>query len=61
MDQYQTVKAVADRLGVSGETVRRWAATGILPAPIRLGRRILFRVSDLQAFETRTATSGAAR
>jgi predicted DNA-binding transcriptional regulator AlpA len=41
-------RAVASALGVSVQTVRRSSLAGILPQPIRVGRRALrWRLSDL--------------
>ena len=42
---------LARLLGVSPRTVRRWAADGSLPAPVRKGTRyIRWRVADVQRF-----------
>lgn len=43
---------VAARYGISLSTVKRWTRAGLLPAPIRLGRRVVrWRLSDLQNME----------
>jgi excisionase family DNA binding protein len=41
------VSDVADRLGVSEKTVRRWFKAGTLPQPIKLGRLLLWKPADL--------------
>ena len=42
------VDAVAERLGVSGWTVRTWLRQGRIPH-FKLGRRVLVKVDDVQA------------
>jgi predicted site-specific integrase-resolvase len=37
-------------LQVSDRTLRRWAATGFLPAPIRLSRRKRWRREEVRGF-----------
>jgi excisionase family DNA binding protein len=43
------VDAVAEQLGVSTKTVRRWIAAGDLPV-YRLGRQLRISEADLAAF-----------
>lgn len=48
IDNLMRIKDVAERCGVSAQTVRRWAARGILPPPVRIGGKDLFwRESDI--------------
>lgn len=48
IDNLMRIKDVAARCGVSSQTVRRWAARGILPPPVRIGGKDLFwRESDI--------------
>lgn len=46
----------ADYLGVKTTTLENWAATRRYPLPfVKVGRRVKYRVSDLEAFiESRT-------
>ncbi len=48
-----TVDAVAEQLGVSTKTVRRWVTAGALPAH-RLGRQLRISEADLAAFIARS-------
>ena len=41
----------AERLGVSPHTLRAWAVYQHRLPFLRLGRRVLFRLGDLEAFE----------
>jgi hypothetical protein len=42
--------AAAQILSISASTLRAWRSQGRGPAYIRAGRRILYRVADLEAF-----------
>lgn len=47
-DSLLRIKEVAELCGVSAQTVRRWAARGILPPPVRIGGKDLFwRKADI--------------
>ena len=47
-DKLWRIKDVAERCGVSSQTVRRWAARGVLPPPVRIGGKNLFwREADI--------------
>jgi excisionase family DNA binding protein len=57
-----TVSEVARLFEVSPDTVRRWAAKGVLPAPLRAGRKgeRLFRREEIeQARRQRLAPEAA--
>lgn len=43
-------RRLARLLGAGYRTVRGWDAAGRLPAPIRIGGRVLWRVSDIRAW-----------
>ncbi|MGE3804389.1 MAG: helix-turn-helix transcriptional regulator [Gemmataceae bacterium] len=46
-----TVDEVADELRIATRTVWRWAESGWLPAPLRLGRRVVrWRAEDIRRF-----------
>lgn len=48
MKDYLTIDEVAGRYRVSKQTVRRWAAAGVIAPPVRLGRRLIrWRAADL--------------
>jgi excisionase family DNA binding protein len=51
-----TARLVADRLGVSVETVLRWARRGRLPAVYLSSRAIRFREDDLETWLAERAT-----
>jgi len=48
--QLLNIFELANMLDVSTGTVRRWWATGILPAPLKIGRSIRWRNADIQAW-----------
>ncbi len=53
------VKLLADLLGVTQETIRKWAATGVLPPARRLGCRILYwHAEEVRAFIREGASRG---
>ena len=47
-DQLLTVKQVAKRAAISGASVWRLSKSGDLPQPVRIGRSVRWRTSDLQ-------------
>lgn len=44
------VTEVAEALGCTTRTVRRWAAEGRMPSPLRIGRTVRWRQSDLESW-----------
>lgn len=56
LDQYQTVKDVAERLKVAEATVRQWIHDGSLRA-IDIGKGWRVSNTDLEAFLTRHQTA----
>jgi len=49
---------LADRLGVSTETIENWLRNGKLPPPIYFSRQVVrFSVAEIEAFEQNAATS----
>ena len=51
--EYVTTEQVAKRYHVCIQTVRRWAREGVL-SPIKVGRRYLYRDSEVRAALERT-------
>jgi excisionase family DNA binding protein len=51
--EYVTTEEVAKRYRVCIQTVRRWAREGVL-SPIKVGRRYLYRDSEVRAALERT-------
>ncbi|MGR6034141.1 MAG: helix-turn-helix transcriptional regulator [Candidatus Nitrosoglobus sp.] len=43
---------LAKRLGISSTTLWRWKRDGILPTPIRIAQRPMWRVADIEAWLT---------
>lgn len=50
-DQYLTVEEVAKRYRTSPSTVHGWLYKGTAPPSIRIGKRRLFALADLVAWE----------
>jgi len=54
-------EAAAARLGVSPTTLATWRCTGAVRVPyVKVGRRVLYRVVDLDAYLERQVVGGAA-
>lgn len=45
-----TRKEAAKYLGLAENTLANWKSRGEGPKPMRLGRRVFYRLTDLQAF-----------
>jgi len=54
-----SLRAAAERLGVAPLTLRRWAVYQRRIPFLRLGRRLLFRQRDLEAFEQANLVAAA--
>lgn len=54
-DDYLTPNEAGDRMGVSGQTVRRWAAGGLIPAIRTPSGRYLIHKRDAVATAVPTA------
>lgn len=50
MPEYMTTEEVAELLRTSPETVRFWRTRGRGPKSFRVGRRVLYARSDVEAF-----------
>ncbi len=60
VEQLLSPKQVAERWGVSVETVHGWRYQGIGPTFMNIGTRIRYRMQDLIEFERREAEKTAA-
>ncbi len=47
-DMFLTSSQVAQKLGISSETVRRWTRAGLLKCQFTRGRHRRFRLSDVE-------------
>lgn len=54
-------KQLAEKLGVHGHTVARWSANGALPPPIRLGKRMYWTLTALEAFLRKLEKANASK
>ena len=55
-----TIEDMAKIFVCSSESIRRWCAAGIIPKPIRVGRRaIRFRESDIRCFLDRQSDANS--
>ena len=50
---YESTALITERLGISRITLYRWLKRGLLPSPIKLGRRHYYARSDVEARLTR--------
>ena len=46
-----TVKELAERYGITRQTVRKLTNAGRLPAPLKIGHSARWRVNDITAWE----------
>ena len=51
IEKFLTDKAVAERYSICRETVWRWSKIGRFPKPIKFGRSVRWRLSDLEKNE----------
>lgn len=58
MTKYLTASQVHERYRISRSTLYRWQEDESIrfPAPVKIGHRILWRDSDLEAFDARIAS-----
>jgi hypothetical protein len=52
MDEFRTLSALeaADLLGLAPSTIAKLRLSGLGPAYLKLGRRVRYRVADLEAY-----------
>jgi predicted DNA-binding transcriptional regulator AlpA len=60
-DPWLTTAEVAQRLRQPESTVRYWRHKGIGPRGIRIGRRIVYRTSEIDRFERAAESEQAER
>lgn len=60
-EQYATVGEVAQRYRKSVHTVRYWRRIGYGPRSVRVGRSVLFPLSELEAFDRKVLSDAAAQ
>lgn len=61
-NEYLTTSQLAERFQTPESTVRYWRHTGYGPPGVKIGRRVLYRVADVQEWERairRDAAGGA--
>ena len=51
-------RELAERWRISVRTLQRWRGEGSGPAFLRLGRRVAYRLSDIESFEAAHAHDG---
>ncbi len=51
IEKFLTDKQVADRYSICRETVWRWSKIGRFPSPVKLGKSVRWRLSDLEKSE----------
>jgi excisionase family DNA binding protein len=45
--EFKTIREAARMLRATPQTVRRWVQLGLLPPPVRLGRKRLFDATEI--------------
>lgn len=60
MEKLLTLDLAAKRLGVAENTLRHWRQKGTGPRSARIGRRVMYRESDLKAWVDEQFSGGAA-
>ena len=61
-DTYLNTKELADRWGLSETILRTWRIRGFGPGYLKIGKKVLYRVDAVLAWESsqaRTSTAGA--
>ncbi|MBN7460696.1 DNA-binding protein [Mycobacteroides abscessus subsp. abscessus] len=49
--RFMNRRELAERWSMSPRTLENWAVLGRGPAPRRFGKRVLYRLADVEAFE----------
>lgn len=61
MDRHLTEHELAERLRLSVRTLQRWRWQGKGPAYLKLGRRVVYRLADVEAWEAANQRPGSIR
>ncbi len=56
MAQYLTTDEMADRYRTAPSTVRYWRMTGYGPKGVRVGRRVLYPMAEIERFDLELTT-----
>lgn len=59
-EKHLTVEELADRMGVSKNTVYIWNTKGTGPKRLPVGRHVRYRLADVVAWENARVTGGSA-
>lgn len=51
MTKHLSTRELASRWGVRLSTLERWRASGLGPHFLRIGARVVYRLSDIEAYE----------
>jgi len=60
MSKLNSVEEAADKIGMAVSTLNKWRVAGFGPKFVKLGKRVLYRDEDIEAFITagiRSSTS----
>jgi predicted DNA-binding transcriptional regulator AlpA len=49
-DEHVTAKQLGQRLSAHPLTIHRWAAAGLIPPPVRIGRSVRWRWLEVQEY-----------
>jgi predicted DNA-binding transcriptional regulator AlpA len=60
-DVWLTTEELAERLHLAPKTLWNWNLQGVGPTPVKVGRRLLYRVEAVEAWEREQETLARAR
>jgi prophage regulatory protein len=50
MDKFCSAEEITKKLGISRKTLDNWVKKGLFPSPIKIGRRIFWKESEIEAY-----------
>ena len=56
--EHLTAKELSERWHLSSCTLERWRREGLGPQFLKVGQRILYRISDVQTYEQKRSFTG---